>query len=91
MSTKGTLAWADTFTTVGRKTFRQNIHVYREAFDKAPYPVYIELWQQGVFGNQTMTMRLPRKAVLKLVDDLAKWARETREWERQSKRKEQQR
>ena len=74
MSTRLTIGGVDSETVVGAESYRQSVQVFEECFDEAPAPLYIRIWQQGVFDNHEIQAVISREDALKLVADLAKWA-----------------
>ena len=83
MSTKGSIASVDLTEVVGKEKYHAHIHLYHECFDKAPQPVYLEVWQQGVWSNQNVQMVIPCEKALELADQLAAWAAKERNWRKQ--------
>ena len=73
MSTRSTVATADMQIKVGDETYHQSLHFYQECFDE-DRALCLEVWQQGVFDNQTVSVCIPRDEALKMASALGAWA-----------------
>lgn len=81
MSTKCTISGIDLQTDIGGELFHANIHVYEDCFDETPTPVQIELWVQGVFNNQDITLTVPADKFRAFAHALGRWAATRDAWE----------
>lgn len=74
MSTRCTIAIADVKEAVGGEEFHESLHFFMGCFDEDPVPVYLEAFQQCVFGDRTDIYVIPHDQAVALFKALGEWA-----------------